>query len=361
MEFTEFGQRRLGQKELAERNNVFMIDWLTFVSHVDDVESCKRLLGLADPAIPWTDEVKFRNGYPKQSYWCGITISYGADDAAMYDDPTKVRSDMGICVNLSGQGCRNFESYGHGNWMQIFAAIFSGARYNVTRLDLAYDDHIGILDIHQIEADTRDRAYISRSKYAEIIWSDDQLEDLHGMTVQVGSSKSKTLIRIYDKAAERKFRDRHWIRCEVQLRHENALVACSELFKQKHIGRVASGILRNYLTYRTPTADTNKSRWPIAPYWSRLVLDMERISLWITPGDEYNFSKTEKWLVDQCGQAILTAMKMNRLELLLGTIQKKNPDLAPKYQAVLDEFLRRQALAAAEEECLSTEVLSGEK
>ena len=325
-------------KLLYENNNVFLIDWLTFVTFVDDVQSVKCLLGLDDPSIPWTDEVKFRNGYPLQSYWGNITISYGADREEYYIDKSKARTDMGICVNLSGQGCRNFETYGHGDWNKLFAAFFSGAKYNITRLDLAYDDHTGVLDIHKIEDDTRDRAYVTRAKYAEVIWSDNENTDIQGMTVHIGSERSRTLIRIYDKAAERGYKGRHWVRCEIQLRKENAAVACAKLFELRHIGKVAAGILRNYVTYRVPTSDSNKSRWPIAPYWDRLIMEMERISLWISPGDEYNFSKTERWLVDQCGQAILTAMKMHRLAWLIRQIEKQYPELAPKYQRALQEF-----------------------
>lgn len=324
--------------ELNSLNNLFLIDWLTFTTFVDDVQSVKRLLGLDDPSIPWSDEVKFRNGYPQQCYWSGITISYGADNAEYYKDPSKARTDMGICVNLSGKGCRCFESYGHGDWMRLFAAFFSGAKYNVTRLDLAFDDHVGILDIHQIAADTRDRYYVSRSKYAEIVWSDNETTNIQGLTVQVGAAASRTLIRIYDKAAERGFADRHWIRVELQLRHENAAVACAQLFQERHVGKVTTGILRNYLTYRVPSADTNKSRWVIAPYWDRLVMDMEKISLWLSPGDEYNFSKTERWLIDQCGQAIIAAMRMHRLPFLIKQAEQQNQVLAPKYERAIAQY-----------------------
>ena len=348
-------------KELAPENNVFLIDWLTFVTFVDNVDAVKAILGLSDPSIPWLVETKFRNGYPQQCYWAGITISYGADNPEFYTDTVKdgklkkaeekARIDMGMCcVNLSGTGCRTFETYGNGDWNKLFAHFFCGAKYNITRLDLAYDDHIGILDIHQIEDDTRDRAFISKAKYAEIVWSDYQNTDIQGMTVQIGSNKSRTKIRIYDKAAERGFKGRHWVRCEIQLRKENAAVACAELWNKQHIGRVATGILRNYLSYRVPTADSNKSRWPTAPYWDRLILDMERIRLWISPGDEYNFSKTEMWLINQCGQAMLVVKKLGRLSFLLDIIERHNPELAPKYQRVLDEFDRRQRLACADDD-----------
>lgn len=260
---------------LPEKNNVFLIDWLTFTAHGETVEYIKYLLGLDDPSIPWEDIEKFRNGYPMQCYWNGITISYGADDEKYYKDPAKARSDMGICVNLSGTGCRAFETYGSGNWFSLLSYLFRNTdylvesqhvfkRYNITRLDLAYDDHIGLIDIYKIEQDTRDRYYTSKSKYSEITWSDNQNDDIRGLTVQIGSDSSDIKIRIYDKAAERCIKDCHWVRVELQLRRDLAQNAAAQILVSEHIGKTTSGILRNYLVFRSPSDDSNKSRWPIA-------------------------------------------------------------------------------------------------
>lgn len=333
---------------LPSENNVFLIDWLTFVAHGDSVDYIKWLLGLDSPQIPWEEMEKFRNGYPLQCYWNGITISYGADLEKYYKDPGKVRYDMGICVNLSGTGCRAFESYGHGDWFRLLGYLFRDTTdpvvhqngyksYNVTRVDLAYDDHIGLLNMSRMELDTRDRNYVSPSKYSKIILSDNQEDDIQGMTIQIGSDKSDVKIRIYDKAAERKYKDRHWIRVELQLRSERALVASRLLLEEKHIGRTASGILRNYLTFREPAQDSNKSRWPIADYWDKVLMDMEKISLWISPGEPYNFGKTEHWLFKQYGQAIVVLDKLHDPFYLVDKCKELFPlrDLAPKYKKYL--------------------------
>lgn len=336
---------------LAEQNNVFLIDWITFVAHGDSLDYIKWLLGLDSGDIPWETTEKFRNGYPMQCYWNGITISYGADDERFYKDPKKVRHDMGICVNLSGTGCRAFETYGHGDWFRLLGYLFRDTaviaeneqkfkRYNITRLDLAYDDHIGLLDIYRIEQDVKSRYYISPAKYAEAIWSDNQNDDIQGLTIQIGSDKSDVKIRIYDKAAERGYKDRHWVRCELQLRNERAFVAASELVKHRHIGQTSTGILRNYLTFREPTEDTNRSRWPMADYWDKVLLDMERISLWISPGEPYNFSKTEHWLCKQYGPAIVVLDQLHDPYYLVEKCKEMFPldELAPKYRRFLAEI-----------------------
>lgn len=379
----EISKYLLGQVDsaplvLPEHNNVFLIDWITFVAHGDSVDYLKWLLGLDSPSIPWETSEKFRNGYPVQTYWNGITISYGADNEKFYSDPRKARHDMGVCVNLSGTGCRAFETYGHGDWFRLFSYLCrdissdvvydlydktSGHKphksYNITRLDLAYDDHIGLLSMAQLEQDTRQRNYVSRAKYAEIVWSDDQNEDLQGMTVQVGSDKSDVKIRIYDKAAERGFKDRHWIRCELQLRRDRAFEAVRQLLETRHIGKCASGILRNYLTYRIESTDSNKSRWPIAEYWDKVILDMDKISLWVSPGEEYNFSKTVHWLVKQYGQAIVALDLLHNDDpfYLIDRCKSLFPkrDLAPKYLNMLNEinpFIKWDVIADPDAEAI---------
>lgn len=335
--------------------NVFLIDWLTFTAHGCTVDDVKAMLGMTSTDIPWENKESFLNGYPLQCFWNGIKISYGADDERFYKDPSKARTDMGICVNLSGTGCRAFESYGHGDWFKLLAELFTlrdhGQRekngrlysYNITRLDLAYDDHNKLLDMLRMERDVRARNYVSKSKYSEIVWSDDQDEDIQGMTIQVGSDKSDVKIRIYNKAAERGFKDRHWIRCELQLRDDRASNAASSLVEHTDIGKTVSGILRTYLTFREPSQDTNKSRWPVAEYWEKVLQDMSAIHLWIAPGEPYNFHKTEHWLCKQYGQAIVVLDKLHPEDssYLIDKCRYLFPEneLAPKYKKFLSGYV----------------------
>ena len=326
--------------------NVFLIDWLTVTLFDVTVDKVKSMLGLDGADVPWMERQVFCDGYPMTTSWNNISIRWGADDPKYYSDDEKktaeekARTDMGISLNLSGQGCRAFETYGAGDWMKLFETNFDGSiRANPTRIDLAYDDHIGYLDIAKMREDLEDRAIVCKARYTKTITSDDWDENVKGTTLYIGSEKSRVLIRIYDKAAERGFNHTtHWIRVETTLRKERAAVAVMELLKHKHVGKVAAGILRNYCTFRTPSADTNKSRWPIAPYWEKVLNDMDRITLWITPGEPYNFSKTERYLVEQYGQALLTHLAMHgTVYELICQARKRFPELKPKYQITLQD------------------------
>ena len=340
----------------------FLIDWLTFTDFLHGTpQEVMSFLGLPEDKIPWVYEQRFRNGYPEHYFWNNITISFGADNDRWFDDPAKSRNDMGICVNFSGQGCRAFETEG-GDWLNLFKrfqgdlpsklvrelsmafcrAFKERRRFNVTRLDLAFDDHTDLLDIHRIEMDARDRSYISKSTKCEITWSDDQDTDIQGLSIGIGSKKSAIYVRIYDKAAERGFKDLHWVRVELQLRDDRAIVAMAQILHTKHVGCTVAGILRNYLTFRIPTADTNKSRWPIAYYWERVIGTMEKISLWISPGEPYNIRKSEVWLKKQYGQLITTLSEIQNPAQLVADCRKIYPpdELSKKYKQVIQDFKR---------------------
>lgn len=336
---------------LRQLDNVFLIDWLTIVFHGVKVEDVIHLLGMRH--VPWSQSSKFINGYPLDLAFDHIHIRHGAERPEFYDDPKKARYDMGICLDMSGQGCRNFESHSNRGWLDLITDAFRcmgvvGATMSVTRLDLAYDDHSMLLNIWQLRRDVEDRLYVSKSHKATIIWSDNLDDDIHGLTIEIGSRASPVLIRIYDKAAERGFGpEKHWIRVELQLRKDRALEAFKLLYQRESIGMVASGIVRNYCMFVTPVAgDSNKWRWPIAEYWQRVLDGMEKIRVWRAPGEEYNFSKSEDHLVHQYGQILMLLSRIHgdQLQSLLHRAQREHGQLKPKYQAVLDRFLYQQQL-----------------
>ena len=335
---------------VRQLDNVFLIDWLTVTFHGLQIWDVKEILGMDD--VPWSLNHSFVNGYPLDLCFGHVHIRHGADNPAFYDDPRKARTDMGISLDMSGQGCREFESWSKKSWLDLISDIFrcggvQGTKMSVTRLDLAYDDHSGLLNIWQIKRDVEDRNYISKSKKSMIIWSDDQETDIHGLTLQIGSKKSPVLIRIYDKAAERGYtQEKHWVRVELQLRQDRAQEALKLLYQRESIGMVASGIVRNYCMFVTPTSDSNRARWPISEYWQRVLDGFEKIRIWVSPGEEYNFSKTENQLITQYGQALQTYAAIHgSLDSLFSRSCEAHAELKPKYkQAIEKEMLRRKRI-----------------
>lgn len=339
-------------KEYSE--NIIIIDWLSVTFHDVSLDYIKYLLGLHTPDIPWRDELANRNGYPKQMSFSNIALRYGADKAENYRNDTdktadqKVRYDMGIQLDMSGNGCRAFETFGHGDWMKLFQDILSlDTKVNITRIDLSYDDHDGILPMRRIADDTRYENWTgSPSKWA-VYESGDQRNKLRGLTSYIGSKSSQVYLRIYDKAAERLFgSDRHWIRVELVLRHDRANAAVQEILNRNDVGEVLCGVLRNYCCFREESADSNKSRWPIADYWEKLLNGAQRVRLFSSPGEEYNFKKTYDSMINQYGQALQVVFRLRgTLAGLLNECRAAHPKLKPKYERAIEE---EKALAALE-------------
>ncbi len=326
--------------------NIALVDWLTVVCYGLTVEEVTDLLGMSH--IPWDDQLKFMNGYPARMYFGGINILYGADNPSLMPDPTKCRDDMGICINMSGSGCRSYETYGRGDWKFLFHTFFTltkkvrvkkGRRYsfNITRLDLAYDDHTGTFDINRIASSIKERLYRSRSKYSEIQWSDNQDSDIQGLSVYVGSASSDILFRFYDKAAERGYNDRHWIRLEMQLRDDRATNAAAQLLSND-VGIVLKGICSHYINFVDEVADTNKSRWPVTKWWSDFLSQVDSIALFESPGTEYNLVKSEYYLCKQYGQLMVTLDHLYDFSYILDRVRSVYPlsDLDPKYKKIIE-------------------------
>ena len=188
---------------------------------------------------------------------------------------------MGVCCNMSGKGCRTFEEYGTGNYKSIFDVILENwsedgdkRKMNLTRLDVAYDDFEGLLDIMTIFQATISGGYhegkLLQGDFVSRFSTYDVDISTKGLTCGFGSSKSDIYIRIYDKKAEQNREDvDHWVRCEIQLRRENAIGfimltgdICTNYF----------GVLNNYLRFIEPSeTDSNKRRAKTAEWWAKFL------------------------------------------------------------------------------------------
>lgn len=55
-----------------------------------------------------------------------------------------MREDMGVCCQMSGKGCRTFETFGNGDYESLFNRCVHYSGMNISRIDIAYDDFEGI-------------------------------------------------------------------------------------------------------------------------------------------------------------------------------------------------------------------------
>lgn len=275
-------------------------------------------------SCPW-QEIKGAHGYRDRKYFSSISVHYNG------------REDMGVWVEMSGQGCRAFESISQLGWPGLFSFI-SESGLKITRLDVAFDDHTGILHMRDIIEDTQDGNFVSRSDYWETVLSS------KGSTVQIGSPQSKVLVRIYDKARERHCEEgTHWNRVELQLRDDRA-IQFTRL--QLPIGEAFSGVLLNYLRYVIPDGeDSNRWRWPMRPYWLDMLEVLTPISIYTAPGLEYNVDRCREYVVNQAGNAIDCLIKIYGLNEFRTMIDNRSTSTNPKYENLVQQY-RFERLAA---------------
>ena len=302
--------------------NVVIYDWLSFTTKIHTPEEVIEALGLSH--CPWS-EITGARGYMDRKYFGCISIHYNG------------REDMGVWCEMSGQGCRAFETLSTlpgDKWQTLLSEILTQGMH-ITRLDVAYDDHTGTLDINEIIQDTRRKEYVSRSDYWEIV------ESSKGQTVQFGSPQSDTLIRIYDKARERNCpAGEHWIRCELQLRRERA---AAFVRLPQAIGERYCGVVMNYLRFVEPMeGDTNRWRWPLKDYWADFLCNASAIRIYQAPGLEYNLERCQRYVMHQAGNAIDAYIQIVGVDYFLHELHHRPVMRNPKYDRLVTEY---QALA----------------
>ena len=136
-----------------------LIDYLTMTSKIHQEQQFIEMLGLQDCSFM---EMPGRYGWQNRLYYRGISVLYGGS-----------RED--VCLELSGTGCRTVEELSNNtfDWfgfLQNFEFDIRIGEVNVSRLDIAGDDHDGILKYRQMAIRCRRRCYICKARWN--MWTD---------------------------------------------------------------------------------------------------------------------------------------------------------------------------------------------
>lgn len=322
--------KNLSNAEALEfpKENRLIYDWVSFSTRIHKPDEIMDLIGMRD--CPW-EILTSGNGYTHRHYFGGVSISFVEGDM----------SHVGgfYLLDMSGQGCRTFETYGNGNYDNLFKLVQreqgkpkAMQDVRLTRLDVAYDDMTGIFDIDLICDKTRLQEFVSRIQRYESIYGS------KGNSVNFGSKGSNVFIRIYDKARERGFTDgRHWIRCELQLRKENACGFVNKL-PGNTLSGLYCGVLKNYLSFREVNEDdSNKRRWEESPWWTAFLDNARAISVAERPGVIYNLSACEKYVLTQPVGSIKTLIRIYGSEAFIEMINSAPAPKNPKYKRLIAE------------------------
>ena len=241
---------------------------------------------------------------------------------------------------MSGQGCRAFETYGNGNYEKLFdLARNDPENIHITRIDIAFDDMTGVFDIDKVCDETRKENFVARTNTYQSIYSN------AGNAVYFGSKKSNVFIRIYDKAKERGYdnKDLHWIRYELQLKDINAMGFIDKL-QCMTLQDLYLGVIKNYVSFREPTEDSNKRRWPEAEWWSRFIDDAVAVSVYSKPGVLYNMSACERYVMTQPLGSIKTMLEVYGEEAFINLVREAPMPKNPKYKQLIQSEIAKREL-----------------
>jgi hypothetical protein len=157
------------------------------------------------------------------------------------------------------------------------------------RIDVALDDRNGVIDVDRIYAAVKAGHCVSHFRQSRLIAGLDLGSGSDtGKTLCMGSRQSDTYLRIYDKAAEQRAKEKPvegtWIRWEMEWKAERADAVGMALsgLDQDQFQKYIVGVFRSALDFRDCTrADDPKDRYyaPLLDWWKVLTEGMQRARL----------------------------------------------------------------------------------
>ena len=321
-----------------------LIDWLTFSvstlrygenkSHVDlaeytPQEVIRTFLGM-DPALFEETGVPLP-GYARALSFSGIFVAYEPRE----NDHFK---NMGICVSMSGSGCRTFEAMsglGPEPFLALFKLLDDTPGSNASRVDVACDDHAGVLDMDVICDKVRNNEINSRMTKRRIYTGWDGLQK-DGSTVYIGSEKSAFRLRIYDKALEQGTQE-HWIRVEIVMRekHSNSFVRTAA--QGVAVGKLASYVLNDKFSF-IDRDDSNISRCSVCSWWAEFVGSLESLHLVTRPVVEHAVVQIDRWIYSQVAPSLAVLAQTYGLGHVIEIAMSAYDRLSMQQRALIRDF-----------------------
>lgn len=315
------------------------VDWLTFTVKTDSVSDViTDWLGL-DPDLFQETGLSI-NGYMNVKRFSDILVCSQPRENSFF-------RDMGICVSMSGNGCRTFETFSRlaaspdkngkesVSFMMLFRLINSSPDAHISRLDIACDEKEGSLNMGTI-IDCVNNGEINSRLTKRTVYSQMDGRKNAGQTVYIGAPSSDFRIRIYDKAAEQQI-DGHWIRVEMVLRSKNANAFVSELMKNGDIGRLAAQVLNDKLSFIVPD-DTNISRCTVCVWWTAFVDELEKVHLVARCVIQHSVEKLADWIDSQVAPTLYIIAQTLGFPFVWQMAERASMRLSSKQEALIKDW-----------------------
>lgn len=316
------------------------IDWTTFTVRMhDDPKAVIRGWLRMDPDL-FTVQDWGKFGYRQSMHFDGIIV--------FFDAPEGRKMEMGVCVSMSGVGCRTFEK--HTAWkapkdvtpfMPFFQAAHIDECVNFTRVDLALDDKDKMLDLDKIIYCVDTNCINSRIRQRTYYRSYEGTTSA-GTTVYIGAPASDFRIRFYDKAKEHyKPVDpeyfSHWVRCEIVMRGKNANGCIAALCNTEDLGMLASCILKDKLAFIERDND-NISRCTVCSWWEDFVGAVAGIKLVIKEDVKHRLERCLEWVETQVAPTLSILYEAKGFFCINEILKHGEEKRSPKMSALLADY-----------------------
>ena len=277
-----------------------LVDWLTFsVKEQDPAKVIREYLGL-DPEL-FQDAGYGLLGYNRVLRFSDICVCYEPRENDFF-------RDMGVCVSMSGNGCRAFETMSkltQAGQDSVFPTLFqllaADETANVSRIDIACDDRKGFLNMEEIVEKVQANEINSRMTKRSVIVSFDGTQR-SGSTIYLGAPSSDFRVRIYDKALEEGV-DGHWIRVELVMRHKNAAAFVEQMNSAPSVGKLAAQVVNDKFSF-IERDDSNITRCTVCGWWRSFVDELESVRLVARCVVQHSVERIENWIESQVGPSL---------------------------------------------------------
>ena len=285
-----------------------LIDWLTF--SVRDCYDPLRVINwyLGMDCTLFQEQPYGLDGYERCMEFNGIKVLYQPRQNMDFQS-------MGVCVSMSGTGCRTFENHtkmflddahdeqgtGYTAFPNLFQIICAN-NCNVSRIDIACDDHDGALNMDDIVESVMNNDVCTRMQKRQVVLSYDGV-DKNGTTVYFGAPSSDFRVRIYDKAKEQGDLVSHWVRVELVFKGKNALAFVQNFVHCDSIGTLASGVINDKFRF-IDRDDTNISRCSTCGWWVEFMENLTAVEIFSREVVDHPIEEIEDWALRQLAPSL---------------------------------------------------------
>ena len=273
----------------------------------------------------------------------------------------KLSQKMGIFVQMTGQGCRQYEEYlyrNENNWVALLQRFVS-REANFTRVDIANDVFDKSLNVPLIYDYCKKGLCISQSKKYQY-FETGVLEsgEIIGETINIGVKGSDSQqLSIYNKKMEQTDNGKQvdvedWIRCELRLFGKKANAFANLMIEQTPLAILFFGLVNQgyrFVLDDEHSKDKNKRRRPTVNWWSEYLATKEKTILEVER-KKRTLEKSERFLDKQSSKtlAMVYHAKAGAFgddmanQYILGLIAEGEKRLTDKDKELVDQYIQEQ-------------------